>query len=122
MDRNKIKVSLSITRLALANVLTPFGVHLLIFTLPSALMHYLGSPEFPVICDTSHITTHTRLHHNTQETYLIYPMIAISENTWSFDYFWHSVGLQVFRSEGLLNLLSLLSNNSYLFTTALCVF
>ena len=46
---------------------------------PGALMHYLGLLEFLV-----RIT-----HHNTHETYLIYPMIAISENTWSFDYFWH---------------------------------
>ena len=42
---------------------------------------------------------------------LVYHMIANSENTWSFDYFWHSVGLQVFRSEGLLNLLSLISQD-----------
>ena len=45
---------------------------------PVALMHDLGLLEFPVrIC----------AHHNKQKTYLIYPMIAISENTWSFDYF-----------------------------------
>ena len=50
-------------------------------------MDYFGYWKFPVrICVASHIT-------NTHETYLIYPMIAISENTWSFDYFWHSVGL-----------------------------
>ena len=29
-------------------------------------------------------------HHNTHETYLICPVTAISENTWSFDFFWHS--------------------------------
>ena len=30
----------SLTRLALASVLGPFGVHLLTFTIPGALMHY----------------------------------------------------------------------------------
>ena len=32
-------------------------------------------------------------HHDTHKTYLIYPLIAVSENTWSFDYFWHPVSL-----------------------------
>ena len=52
------------TRLALASILGPFGVHLLKFTLdthPGSLMHYLGLLKFPVkICDVLHITTHTR--------------------------------------------------------------
>ena len=79
-----------LTRLALASVLGPFGVHMLTFILPT-LVHWctnkLGSLEFPVrICDASDITTHTR-------PTVIYPMIAITENTWSFDYFWHSFGL-----------------------------
>ena len=40
------------TRPALASVLGPFGVHLLT---SGALMHYLGSLKFPVICDTQFI-------------------------------------------------------------------
>ena len=51
-----------IARLALASVLLPFVVHLLT-SLP-ALMHYLGSLQFPVICDT-------------HEAYLIYPTINL---------------------------------------------
>ena len=54
------------TRLALASVLRPFGVHLLEFILVGGLTH-----------------------HNTHETYLIYPMRI----SCSFDYFWHSFGL-----------------------------
>ena len=47
--------------------------------------------EFPVrICDS---------HYDKHETYLIYPMIAISEYTWSSDYFWYSFGLYVFQSK-----------------------
>ena len=42
------------------SVLGPFGVYLLTFTLLGTLMHYLGSLKFLVICDASHITTHTR--------------------------------------------------------------
>ena len=61
--------SLDETRLALASILGPFGVHLLKFTQdthPGSLIHYLGLVEFPVrIC---------LRHHNTHETYLIYPM------------------------------------------------
>ena len=73
-----IPFGLYVTRLALAGVLRPFGVHLVTFTLPGVSVHYLGSAEFPVkICDDTH------------KTYLIYPMIVISENTWSFDSFWH---------------------------------
>ena len=48
----KIMIILLLTRLELASALGPFEVHLLSFTLPGALMHYLGSLEFPVICDT----------------------------------------------------------------------
>ena len=52
------------TRLALASILGPFGVHILKFTLnthPGSLMHYLRLLEFTVrICDALHITIHTR--------------------------------------------------------------
>ena len=54
-------------------LLGPFGVHLLT---SSEL-----KPEIPGTPNSAYLW------------YLIYPMIAISENTWSFDYFWHSVGL-----------------------------
>ena len=61
----KFHAHFQITRLALANILGPFGVHLLKFTLdtyPGPLMDCLGFLEFPVrICDALHITTHTRI-------------------------------------------------------------
>ena len=57
-------LSLFSTRLALASILGPFGVHLLQFTLdthPGSFMHYLRLLEFQVrICDASQITTDTR--------------------------------------------------------------
>ena len=57
-------IDIYLTRLALAIILEPFGLHLLKFTLdthPGSLMHYLGSLKFPVrICDALHITIHTR--------------------------------------------------------------
>ena len=61
----KFHAPVQITRLALASILGPFGVHLLKFTLdtyPGPLMDCLGFLEFPVrICDALHITTHTRI-------------------------------------------------------------
>ena len=69
-----------VTRLTLASILGPFGVHLLKFTLdthPGSLMHYLGLLEFPVIICGA-FNTH---HINTQETYLVIyriSMIAVS--------------------------------------------
>ena len=77
----KLVLNLFWTRLALASVLGSFGVHLLKFTLP-----WVFRLEFVT-------------HNNTYETYLIFPMIAISENTWCSDYFWYSFGLKVFQSK-----------------------
>ena len=57
------------TKLAHPSVLRPFGVHLLTFTLP------------PQCIDALFGNLRCLTHHNTHETYLIYPMIAISENT-----------------------------------------
>ena len=53
-----------LTRLAIASILGPFGVHLLKFivdTHPGSLMHSLWLLELPVrICGALPITTHTR--------------------------------------------------------------
>ena len=59
----------------------------------------MGSLEFPVkICDATD-RQHTRDLPNLSHDCDLW-------HTWSFDYFWHSLGLQVFRSKGLLNNLS----------------
>ena len=90
-----------LTRLALASVLRPFGVYLLTFQSTRCIDALIGVTAI--------------------SGYLC-PRIEITENTWSFDCFWHSVDLQVFRSEGLLNLLSLLSQDFLLLSCLLCTF
>ena len=49
LRRARLRVNELQTRLTLTSVLGPFGVHLLT---SCVLMHYFGSLEFPVTCDT----------------------------------------------------------------------